>query len=209
MGPHGISLILISGQENSGEIAVAASLFIEGTFQYITPVSINHNVRKEFLLSLATFYYREYNTSSSYKEKQLTERLAEPNSSLIERADLLWLALDDQGYTIAQKILTENGISPDTTVYDEIRTLNQIQQAIPPMPKAPLSLEFWSEINFRLHEIASKHRRVRTQRWRRKLFDKHVPISPIEKEYYSWYEALHASLLPWKETIKKMQEDWS
>jgi len=207
MGPHGVSIILISGQENSGEIAVAASIFLRMHYLGITPVSTNHNVRKEFLLSLEVFCYREYDTYISYDEEKFTKGLTEPNSSLIQRGSF-WLALDDQGYTIGEKILTENGISPDTTVY-YVRTLNQIEQAVPPLPTTDTSPEFWLEIQRRLYDVAWEHRRVRSQRGRRKLFDEHVPISPIEKESYSWYESLYESLLPWKETIYKIQSDWS
>jgi hypothetical protein len=207
MGPHGVSIILISGQENSGEVAVAASVFLSMHYLGITPVSTSQTVRKEFLLSLEIFCYREYDKYISYAEEKFTGSLTQPNSSLIHRGSF-WLALDDQGYTIGEKILTENGVAPDTTVY-YVRILNQIEQAVPPLPKTAPSPEFGLEIQHRLYDVAWKHRRVRSQRGRRKLFDEHVPISPIEQEYYAWYASLYESLLPWKETIYKIQSDWS
>ena len=207
MGPHGVSIILISGQENSGEIAVAASVFLRMSYLGITPVGTSRTIRKEFLLSLEIFCYREYHDLISYDEKKFTESLTEPNNNLIQRGSF-WLALDDHGYRIGEKILAENGISPDTAVY-YVRALNQIEQVVPPLPKTSTSSEFWLEIQRRLYDIAWEHRRVRSQRGRRKMFDEHAPKSPIEKEYYSWYESLYEGLLPWKETIYKIQSDWS
>jgi len=199
MGPHGMTIIAISGQENSGEIAVAASTFIEGSFQITIPVCTNPKIREEFLLSLTTFYFRYRN--HSHLKREIIKRLTKPNSSLIN-GDSICLALDDQGYTIGEKMLAENGIAPDTIFYNDVPILNKIQQ-VPPMPKADISVEFWLEIQLRLSYTATMR-----SKWRRNRFDD-IPISPIEKEYYSWYESLHASLIPWKETISQIQSDLS
>ena len=78
-----------------------------------------------------------------------------------------------------------------------------------PYPKKDTSSAFWLEVQHELNRVAWEHRRVKSERGRRKVFDEHVPMSSTEKEYYSWYRALYDSLLPWKQTIYNMQSDWS
>ena len=208
MGPHGVDIAVISGQKNGGELVIAASLFLQMQYLSITPVSPNKNAREEFLLSLSIFSYREYAYNSSPYDQWFIQKITEPNDRLATTS-LFWLALDEQGYSAAREALSANGLFPDQHIYQSIRKLNRMDHDIPSYPQAQTPPEFWRRIQSDLYRVAWEHRRVKSLKGRRKLFNEHLPVSSVEKDYYSWFQSLHDDLVPWKEMIYNIQSDWS
>ncbi len=210
MGRYGASIAMISGQGNGAEIVVAASLFLQmqAPSTYITPISKNHNVRDEFLLALSIFSYREYSHYSSPKDKWCIDKFIEPNENAT-KSGLFWLALDEQGYSIAKELFLKNGLLPDELIYRSVRKLNLLEKVVPPYPLTDTSSEFWLQIRAELYRVAWERRRVKSLKGRRKLFDNSVQMSSTEKEFHSWFKSLYESLAPWKEIIGNMNYDWS
>jgi hypothetical protein len=206
MGIRPISITVISGQKNAAEIVIAASLFIEINHVVPLPISTNKDIRDDFFLSLENFRIRE--SFMHFKSEYYAKNIKTPNDYEIPFGDLC-LALDKQGYAVALSIFSKFGLNPEEKVHQSIGKLNLIEQNIPPYPEIQTTSEYWKEIRSELNRIGWERRRVKSQKGRRALFEKHVPMDPIEKEFYYWYKFLYDSLLPWKETCGKIMSAWS
>jgi len=203
MAPHTISIVLISGQANSGELVLAASAFLSSVteFLYIVPVSTSKSIREEFYLSLDAFRIREclYPLQPNY----VAPKIVEPHDGTA--TGLFWLALDNQGASIAREFFSANGESSEEIVYQSVRKVNLIEQTISSPPEIVTSSEFWSQIINELNRVSWEHRKVKSKKGRQALFDKYVPMTSKEKVYYLWHKSLYESLMPWARNIDNIQ----
>jgi hypothetical protein len=206
MGIHAISATIISGHKNATEIVVAASVFLEMGYVGISPISTNRNIRDDFFLSLESFRIRE--SFMHFKSDYYAKNIKTPDDHEILLGDLC-LALDEQGYAIAQRIFSKIGENPEEKVYQSVCKLSLIEKQILPYPETQTTSEYWKKISSELNRIGWERRRVKSQKGRRALFERHVPMDSTEKEFYSWYKLLHDSLMPWKETFGNIMSAWS
>jgi hypothetical protein len=205
-GPYPVSVVVISGQENAGEFVIAASTFLSMPWQSVTPVSKNKNIRKEFLLALQVFEFRE-GLNYYHPPEYYVENLIEPNES-ITKNPVFWLALDKQGESTAKDIFSKKGESPDIKVYQSICKLNLLEPTIAIMPKIKTAPEFWLPIYHKLFELSLRYHKVDPKTVALEL-EKALPLTPIEKEYCSWFRSLYNNLMPWQRIIKNIMSDWS
>ena len=206
-GPFGINMTLISGQEISAEIVVAASTFLSRGFVSISLVSIDGCVREEFSKALEIFRIREgiyYHDGPDYFAKKLIE----PNNGLSTK-DLFWLALDKEGESLAKTIFEANGESPAKTIYRSVHKLNLIEQEIVSPPQARLPLELWEESRKRHFSLSLDYGKQKPNESRQSYMSNHAPLMPEQKLYYEWCEQLYESLIPWQDIIKNIQSDFS
>jgi hypothetical protein len=205
--PYGVSYAVISGQKNAGEVVVAASTILLMDWQSITPVSANKNVRKEFLLAIDAFSWREKYAIAYSKQEEFAEKIIEPGGNLF-MGNEFWLALDEQGDSIARDILSANGESPDKTVHKSIRKLNSIGQTLPP-PEINTSADFWTKIIVGLIRLSHEHYETKSKDTYQSFVNSRLPMTPLENEYYSWFKSLYENLVPWRKTIRGFQSDLS
>ncbi len=205
MSIHPISIAIISGQKYAGEVATLASAFLDMSYLSITPVSINSSVGEDFSLPLEIYRLRDYSIHYQWGyEKKLTL----PNNNLFDNA-LFWLAIDKEGYTIASDIVAENGSSPNEKVYKSVSKVNLLTPQVPPYPEIVSSPKFWGKIKSALYQVEQNNKGVKSQEGRKKILEKHVPITPVEKAYFTWYNLFRESLTPWNIIIKSIISDWS
>jgi len=206
-GPFGVSMTLISGQTHSGEIAVAASTFLSMGYLSIGLVGKDAKIRQEFLKALEVFGTRAriyYHDRPDY----FVEKLIEP-SNRVSTKDLFWLALDKEGEAIAKSIFSANGDSPDKVVHRSVRKLNLIEQTISPPPQEDIPLQVWEESRRRHFSLSLSYRKLKPKVSYQSYMNDNAPLTPEGKLYYEWCEGLYESLIPWQDTIKNIQSDFS
>lgn len=206
-GPFGVSITVISGQKFSGEIAVAASTFLSMGYLSISLVGKDGNIRQEFLKALDVFRNREgiyYHDEPDYFAK----RLIEPSNN-ISTKDLFWLALDQEGESIAKNIFDAHGELPDKVIYRSVHKLNLIEQTISPPPQVHLPLHVWEESRQHHFALSLRYHKLKPNESYHSYMDDQAPLMPEEKLYYAWCESLYESLIPWQDTIKNIQSDFS
>jgi len=150
---------MISGQEFSGEIAVAASTFLSMGYLSISLVGKDGSIRPEFLKALDIFGNREGIYYHDGPDK-FSKRLIEP-SNHISTIDLFWLALDKEGETIAKNIFDANGELPDKVIYRSVHKLNLIEQTISPPPQVHLPLHVWEESRQQHFSLSSRYHKLK------------------------------------------------
>lgn len=131
-GPFGLRMILISGQRGSGELVTAAATILSTTFLTIKPFCTDKTIRKEFLDVVAGFQRREkiyFHDGINEYVKNLGELGVDMSTTCF-----FWLALDEEGYSLAREILTAKGEDPDKRVYQTYRKLNRFEYSLQPMP---------------------------------------------------------------------------
>jgi len=206
-GPFGVNMTVISGQRFSGEIAVAASTFLSMGFLSISPVAKDTIIRQEFLKALDIFRHREkiyYHERPDY----FVERLVKSDTS-ISTKDLFWLALDKEGESIAKSIFSTNGDLPDKVVYRSIRKLNLIDQTISPPPQEHVLLQIWEKCRQQYFSLSISYDKSKQMESYRSYMDKNARLTSEQKSYCAWCEQLYENLIPWQDTIKSIQSDFS
>lgn len=206
-GPFGVNMTVISGQRFSGEIAVAASTFLSMGFLSISPVAKDAIIRQEFLKALDVFGRRE-NIYYYERPDYFAERLVKSGNT-ISTKDLFWLALDEEGESIAKSIFSTNADLPDKVVYRSVRKLNLIDQTISPPPQEHVSLQIWEKSRQQHFSLSISYDKSKLKESYRSYMDKNAPLTPEQKSYCAWCEQLYESLIPWQDTIKSIQSDFS
>ena len=205
--PYGVSLAVISGQNNSAEIIVSACSLLSRTWQSITPICTEKGVRKELMSALDNYVELDKVYRSESAEYYVT-RIVEPNKDIYPN-HLFCLALDSEGYVIAKDIFIANGYNPDEKVYNFVCKLNLLDRRVPPPPISALSIDYLSKIKTSLYWLSQDYNKLQTKESFYSFATKRIPMSDSEKEYYSWFKVLYEYILPWKNIIGKIQSDWS
>ena len=200
-GPFGVRITVISGQTLSGEVAVVASSLLDMRFLSIDPVAAASRLRPKFLNVLRIFRYRERLDRYTQPEEFL-QRLVPPSNAL-PTDNLFWLALDPQGEALAKDIFVANGKSPDTRVYHSVHKLNLLVPALSPPPQVRQTL--WQK----LFPSSPDPRAFRKSHLNLSYMDRTTPLTEEQKQYYIWFEALYEALIPWMDTIRNIQSDYS
>lgn len=180
-GPFGVRMTVISGGRFSCEKAVAACTFLSRSFLSIDPVAAEGKIRTEFRQALHAFCKRE---GIDYRQgpRHFAGECVRPGPE-VSAGGLFWLALDPEGEALASRIFEENAKSPHERVYHSVRRLNRMETAISPPP-------------------------VREPLWRR-LFSLDPWLAVEQARYYAWFETLYLALIPWGDTIRNIQSDYS
>lgn len=180
-GPFGVRMTVISGGRFSCEKTVAACTFLSRSFLSIDPVAAEGKIRTEFRQALHAFCKRE---GIHYREgpSHFARECVRPDPA-VSAGGLFWLALDPEGETLASRIFEANGKSPQERVYHSICRLNGMGTAISPPPARELL-------------------------WRR-LFSLDPWLAVEQARYYDWFETLYLALIPWGDTIRNIQSDYS
>jgi len=144
-GPFGVNMTLISGQNFSGEIVVAAATLLSMNWLSIHLISTDDYIRPELLNTLNMFGNKPglyYQTQPS----EFVERLTNMKHKIFSK-DFFWLAMDKEGELVGNKILEENGELPTKRVYQSVHKLNLIEQSIthPPLTPDEKLLMKWCE----------------------------------------------------------------
>lgn len=206
-GPFGINMTVISGRKFSGEIVVAASTFLSRNLLSIDPIANDTNVRKEFLKALDVFKKREgfYYTQ---RPDDFAKRLAKP-SKQVSTKGFFWLALDPEGEAIAKDIFAANGDLPDKPVHQSVRKLSLIEGNISPPPQTYIQYDVWEELRKKLFSFSVQYSKAKSKNSYSSQLNENVPLLSEEKLYCDWFETLYESLIPWQDTIKRIQSDLS
>ena len=198
-GPFGVRITVISGQMFSREIVVAASTFLSMRFLSIDPLAAGERTLPEFLQALSSFCIRE---RIDYFEGPIhfSRSCIQPDPA-VSAGGLFWLALDPEGESLARGIFEAGGKSPDERVYGSVHRLSRIEQTIPP---PPVWIPLWQKLF-----SARKHPRPAPlpsyQEYRRR----YPQLTPERARYFAWFESLYVALIPWGDTIKRIQSDYS
>ncbi len=140
-GPFGVRMIMISGQRSSGELVTAAATILSTTFLTIKPFCTDKTIRKEFLNVVDEFERREklyfHDSINSY-----VKDLGEPSIDMSTTC-FFWLALDEEGYSLAYEILTTKGEDPNKRVYQTCQKLNRFDYSLRPMPDVYETRGMW------------------------------------------------------------------
>ena len=206
--PYGVSYAVISGQENAGEIVVAASTILLMDWQSITPVSTDKNIRKEFLLALEAFNWRERRPIDDFKKGELAQKVIHPNS-VTPNSSKFWIALDKQGYDLAKDIFLTNKELIEQPVHKSICKLNLIEQLIIPPPQTKTTTDFWTNITSGISLLMYRQQAEVSKTSYQSFINTYVPITQVESEYYAWFKSLYEILLPWRQSIGTFQADLS
>ena len=134
-GPFGVNMTIVSGQDFSGEIVVAAATLLSMNWLSIHLISTDNHIRPELFSTLNMFgnkpglYYQT-------QPREFAERLTTMKDKIFSK-DFFWLAMDKEGEILARKILEENGEMPTKRVYQSIHKLNLMEPAITHPPLTP------------------------------------------------------------------------
>jgi hypothetical protein len=199
-GPFGVRMTIISGQMFSRELVVAASTFLSMRFLSIDPVAEGERTRPEFLRALSAFCNREH---IDYYEGPLhfSRSCIRPDPAM-STGGLFWLALDPEGEALARCIFEANGTASEEQVYHLVRRLNRIEQMISP---PPIRIPFWKNLFSRQLRQSLPTTLPSYQEYR----NKYPHFTPEQARYFAWFEALYIALIPWGDTIKNIQSDYS
>ena len=180
-GPFGVSMTVISGGKFSREMVVAASTFLSRSFLSIYPVATEERIRPEFYQGLLAFCRRE---KIDYREgpTHFSRECIKPGPT-VSTDGLFWLALDPEGEALARSMFEANGVLPEERIYHAVRRLNRLEPTVPAPP-------------------------ARDPLWRR-LFSLDPWLAVEQARYYAWFETLYLALIPWGDTIRNIQSDYS
>lgn len=135
-GPFGVSVTLISGGQESGEIVLAAATFLSMSFLTIDCICTDRHLRLEFLTALKRFTGRP--GMHSYQSADwFAQALSEPDSTISTKG-LFWLALDKAGDRLAREMFHSHGEAAETRMYHSVHKLNRIEPPIAPPPETPV-----------------------------------------------------------------------
>jgi hypothetical protein len=205
-GPFGVRITVISGKKLSGEIVVAAATLLQMGFLYIDLVAADTTIRQECLTTLKIFCNRK-RIDCRNKPEEYARRVIQA-SKTISAGDLFWLALDKEGESLAKDIFKANGEHPGKRVYHSVNQLNLIEPTIEPLPQIASSTatqkNFWQKVfPPRTHP---KPKPVQTYQ---PYMNRLAPLTPQQSLHYAWCEMLHEALIPWQDTIRNIQSDFS
>jgi hypothetical protein len=205
--PFGVHMTLISGQKHSREIVVAACTFLATTYLAIKPVATDGSVRDHFLKALKAFKSKE---RLDFREKPdyHLERLVEPNNTLSTK-NFFWLALDPEGEALARNIFQANGDLPDNRAHRSVKKLNLIEQPIVPPPQVNVPPEMWRESDGHYYSLSVDYRKSKPKESFHSYSSRQTTSTPEQELYYSWFESLYESLIPWQDAIRNIQSDLS
>ena len=205
--PFGVSVTVVSGQDQSGESVLAASTFLTMIYLSIYPVSRDRNVREDFLSALALFGLREdiyfFQEPDSFVKKLFASDNNTPTKGLF------WLALDREGDAIARDMIHASGKSPEETVHRSMPRLNILEQTISPPPQVYVPTRVWQETVENHRRVSLNYREVKPKPARQLYMSDHALLLPEQKLYLGWLKSLYESLLSWRKIIEKIQSDVS
>ena len=205
--PFGLNMSLISGQKHSREIVVAASTLLAMHYLAIEAIAESRPIRDTFLEALGAFEARErifFREQPDYH----VERLLAPGGNPYTK-NFFWLALDPEGETLARKIFQANGELPDHRAHPLVKKLNLIEQPIVPPPEVYVPLQVWEESRRKYSSLSASYRRSKPNESFRSYTSKQITPTPEQELYYSWFEILYESLIPWQDIIRTIQSDLS
>lgn len=200
-GPFGVNMTVISGQKFSGEIVVAASTLLSMSYLYINPVAKNVTIRPEFRNVLNIFCYRERVDRRS-SPGEFEHRILQP-ANTISTGGHFWLAFDQEGEILAREIFAAQGKSPNERFYSSVRKLSLLKPFTPPPPQIRQTL--WQK----LFPSSPDPRTFRNSYLNLSYMDRTTPLTLEQTQYYAWLETLYEALIPWQDTIKNIQSDYS
>jgi hypothetical protein len=119
------------------------------------------------------------------------------------------LALDKERESIAKGIYEANGDLADKRIYHTVHKLNLLEPLASPPPEVSLPFQVWEEIRLHLFGLAVGYRKVKGKQTYTNYMNENVVLLPEQKRFYGWCEELYASLIPWMDTIKNIQSDYS
>jgi hypothetical protein len=207
MGIHPVNLGIISGQKNSGEIAVATSTLLSQDWQSITPICIEKSVRKDLLAALDNYLLLD-NIYPSKSSEYYVQKLVEASQELSINHHF-WLALDLEGYRIAKDIFLTNGHNPDEKVHGFVNKLNLLDRRVKSPPLLQISSDYLSKIKNNLFYLSEDYKKMQPEESFASFVNKRISFTTMEQEYYSWFKTLHEYIAPWKNIIDKIQASWS
>lgn len=210
-GPFSFTVAVISGQKDSDVLVVGASAFLYVGWMSLDLISPNKGLRDEIYSCLDLFSMRGHFVNrpdishAKYSAKRIKNNLTDDSIS----ASLFWIALDKQGYSLAEKFFDQKGILPKERVYKSVNKLNLVENPMPPYPDGQTTKDFFREVKSRLQAIDDENKEVKWEVGRQALYEKYAPMTEIERKYYLWYKSLQDNLLPWRSMIKEIQSAWS
>ena len=208
-GPFGVSMVVISGQKFGGEMVVAASTFLSMGYFSVTPVAAESTIRPAFLPVLRIFGRRE---KIWYRDKPeyFIQRVCKPDELMSKRGHFI-LALDTEGERLARQRFEAAGIAHDKPFYRSVLALNQLEQTIspPPEPEPPQVMQkpFWQKLFSPSVTPPAPAPKPIESYWESAC--REGPLTLEQASYYTWCERLYEALIPWMDTIKKIQSDYS
>jgi len=205
--PFGIHMTLISGQKHSREIVVAASTFLAMHYLAIWPVATDGSVRDHFLKALKAFKSKERLDFREQPDSHV-ERLVEPSNNLSTK-NFFWLALDPEGQALARHIFQANGELPDNRAHRSVKKLNLIEQSIVPPPQMDVPVQTWKESDRQYCSLSVDYRKSKPKESFHSYISRQTTSTPEQELYYSWFESLYESLIPWQDAIRNIQSDLS
>lgn len=210
-GPYSFNVTVISGQKDSNLLVVGASAFLYVGWMSLDLISTNKNLKEEIYLCLDIFSKRGYfaHQPDILHAKYFAERIGTNFTNNSISGSLFWIALDKQGYSLAEEFFNQKGIIPKEKVYKSVCKLNLVEHPMPLYPESQVSTEFFREVMHKLYTIDREHKEVKWEVGRQALYEKYAPMTDIEQKYYSWYKLLQDNLLPWRNIIKEIQSVWS
>lgn len=210
-GPYSFNVAVISGQKDSALLVVGASAFLYVGWMSLDLISTNKNLKEELFLCLDNFSKRGYFVYQPdiTHAKFFAERMNTNFTSNLISGCLFWIALDKQGYSLAEEYFNQKGIDPKEKVYKSVSKLNLVQHPMPLYPENQGSEEFFRKVRHNLYAIDIQYREVKWEVGRQALYEKYAPLTDMEQKYYSWYKLLQDNLLPWRNIIKEIQSAWS
>jgi hypothetical protein len=205
-GPFGVGITIISGQKHSGEIAVAASTLLSMGFLSINLVGTDIDVRPEFINAIDVYIRREHIDCRERPVNFVSKLKQATNEAPIY--DMFWLALDPEGEAIARNILDARSEPANKRVYHSVQKLNLIDPVVSPLPAATMPLTDWVKSRVKHFGLLVKFDRKGKESYS-SYMNRNAPLSDVEEMYHRWFDALYMSLIPWQDTIRNIQSDYS
>jgi hypothetical protein len=90
-----------------------------------------------------------------------------------------------------------------------VHKLNLLEALVSPPPEVSLPLKAWEETRQHLFGLAVGYRKGKGKQSYSSYMNENVVLLPEQKLFYDWCEELYESLIPWTDTIKNIQSDYS
>ena len=120
----------------------------------------------------------------------------------------LRVAIDKEGEEIAKEIFKANEEVPGKRIYKTVNKLNFIGERICPPPQLQIPISDWKKVHGLHVQLSIRYDRKSGEPYSLYI-SKHAPLTSWEKTAVDWCEALYMSLIPWQDTIKNIQSDFS
>lgn len=202
-GPYPTSVTLVSGRGDANEILYVCGAFVHCSYNSLYLVS--RNTRAEKALNLAPFIILDLLFPIDYLDAVLKQPILKVEQA--SPSTLFWIALDESGYSLAQRFFYKHRIDFAKPVYKNVKKLNRIDSKIPPYPY--LSKKVWMNLLDQILLYRHKCIRIRNPVERREFLLKHIHLPPEVDIYIKWMEAVKEIMRPWKKIIQDIQSDWS